>query len=157
MRSLFLIISLLIFISFNEGKRYVYEYFPSGKTKAKGWKMNSLKIDYWKYYHKNGQLASKGNYVNDRKNGYWYFYSSKGNLLKEGHYQKNRPAKWWKFYDNENNNYEECLYQEDGVTRYCLFYSNNQLKKACKYRNDEFLQQWTTISSFKRDNPHFTF
>ena len=151
-----LILSLLVSFTI-ESKRYVYEYFPSGETKAKGWKMNSLKIDYWKFYYKNGKIASKGNYINNKKNGYWYFYSYEGNLLKEGHYIKNEPTKWWKFYNERNNSYEECLYKKDGITRYCLYYSNEKLTKARKYQNDVFLQEWTSISSFKSDNPHFKF
>ena len=104
-----------------------------------------------------GKLLLKEILLTIKKNGYWYYYDLNGKLVKEGHYIESKPSEWWKFYYKKINSFEECLYQEDGITRFCLYYIDNKLKKACKYRNDTFIKQWTTISSFKNDNPHFKF
>lgn len=154
-------IILLFFITaslnFNEVKMFVSENFPSGQTKAKGWKMNSQKVGYWHYFYKNGNIEAKGEYTNDKKSGYWFFYAPNGNILKEGHFKNGIPHAWWIFYKKGDYTKEKCIYKNNGKTRYCLVYNENKLTKACKYENDIFLQQWTSISSFKHDNPHFSF
>ncbi|WP_010180064.1 toxin-antitoxin system YwqK family antitoxin [Aquimarina agarilytica] len=152
----FLLLLSVIF-NLNEGRIFISESFPSGQKKAEGWMMNSKKMDYWHYFYENGNVKSKGNYTNNLKNGYWFFYNTNGNLSKEGHFTNDIPTKWWVYHNTNNHSKEKCLYQSDGTTRFCLVYNNKQLVKACKYRNDIFLQQWTSISSFKRDNPHFSF
>ncbi len=157
---MYLKITLLFFIttllSFNTTKVFVSENFPSGQKSAEGWMAGSKKMDYWHYYHKNGILKSKGNYTNNLKNGYWFFYDLQGNKYKEGHFINDVYSKWWIYY-KPNNIKEKCLFQKDGITRFCLVYNNNKLVKASKYKDDFFVQQWTSISSFKHDNPQFSF
>ncbi len=151
--SLFLVIALS---SFSIGKVFVSESFPSGQKSAEGWMIGVKKMDYWYYFHKNGLIKSKGNYTDNLKNGYWFYYNSNGQIDKEGHFINDISSKWW-IYHKTNNIKEKCLFQKDGITRFCLVYNNDKLIKANKYRNDVFLNQWTSISSFKRDNPHFSF
>lgn len=150
---LFLYISL---ITNQSNEKFIRNYYDSGQVESFGWINNNNKIDYWEFFHKNGSIKAKGSYNNNLKDGYWFFYNTNGKLISEGHYSKGMPVKWWSFYE-ENNSIEKCVYQTDGATRFCLVYSNNKLMKAKKYINDNFLQQWTSISSFKLDNPEFSF
>ncbi|WP_010522202.1 toxin-antitoxin system YwqK family antitoxin [Aquimarina agarivorans] len=152
-----LLLATISFASFSDGKIFVSESFPSGSKKAEGWMMNSKKMDYWHYFHENGNIKSKGNYTNNSKDGYWFYYNSNGKTAKEGHFNNGKTTKWWIFYNVNDYDKEKCLYQKDGITRFCLVYKNGKLVKACKYKNDVFSKQWTSISSFKRDNPHFSF
>ncbi len=134
---------------------YVTNYYDSGTPKSEGWQLNGKMEDYWTFFHENGNIASKGAFNMGAKKGYWYFYDTSGKKAKEGHYLNNKPHQWWVYY--YENSYENCLYQNDSKTRFCLTYENNTITKAKKYVNDVFLQQWTSIPSFKRDNPDFKF
>ncbi len=120
-----------------------------------GWTENGNMEDYWTFYFENGNISSKGAFMKNAKTGYWYFYNEDGNLAKEGHFLNNTPINWWVYYNQKE--YENCIYQKDGKTRFCLTYENGNITKAKKYVNDVFLQQWSNISSFKKDNPNFKF
>lgn len=134
---------------------YKTNYYESGLRKSEGWMLNGKMEDHWTFFYENGEIASKGAFNTGEKEGYWFYYDKNGNKTKEGHYISNQPTKWWVYY--YENNYENCLYQPDGKTRFCLTYENGSITKAKKYVNDVFLQQWTSISSFKHDNPYIKF
>lgn len=151
---LLLCLSLFIF-SYANQRMYKVNYYNSGLRKSEGWMQNGKKHDYWTFFHQNGKIASQGNFNEGMKDGYWFYYNKNGFKTKEGHYKQNTPTKWWVYY--HNNIYENCLYQPDGKTRFCLTYENNTITMAKKYVNDVFLQQWTSIPNFKRDNPSIKF
>ncbi len=134
---------------------YWVSYYPNGNKKEEGNFLNNLKNGYWKTYYTNGVKKEEGEYLNDKKNGYWYFYAPNSNKIKEGHFNNNFPKMWWKYYKTDL--LEKCLYQKDGKTRYCLIYKGIKLIKGRKYINDNFVNEWNSLSSFKKDNPNFSF
>ncbi len=151
----FLPLVICILASFSIKREFKKNYYPSGSKKSEGWVLAGKMHDYWTFFYEDGAIASKGHFNKGAKNGYWFYYDKLGNKTKEGHYTKNQPTQWWVYY--YGSNYENCLYQPDGITRFCLTYENGKVSKAKKYVNDIFLQQWTSILSFKHDNPNFSF
>jgi len=142
-----LIIFLTTLLGFTIPKSYVRTYYDSGIEMSCGWQKNNIsdkKNDYWSYYYDNAQLQKSGNYTNDLKNGFWTFYYPNGNKKEEGYFKNNRKEGYW----TSNN---------DGKTRYCLIYQNKKLIKGSKYISDTFIQEWNSVTSFKRDNPDFSF
>jgi len=160
-------------------KSYVNTYYDSGTKMSNGWLKSDKKVGFWQFFHKNGVLKEeghynnnlktgywisyysngaikeKGNFENNKKTGYWFFYDENSKKVKEGHFDRNIPKKWWRYYKRDT--FEKCIYQKDGETRYCLIYAGKKLIKGSKYISDTFIQEWTSLSSFKRDNPNFSF
>ncbi|GAB5398894.1 MAG: hypothetical protein Aureis2KO_04790 [Aureisphaera sp.] len=139
----------------NEVSEKFYEkaYYSNGQLKAEGWQFMNVKTDYWIYYHRNGNIASKGHYSNNRKNGYWYYYDENGQLTKEGHYKHGSAENWWIFYDIANQKTNKFQYKNNKKNGFCLRYNKKKLIKAERYKNDQKDGEWTSISSFRRDNP----
>lgn len=151
------ILSLILYfyiLCFSQ-KVYKTNYYIDGKIKSKGWMLNGKMEDYWSFFYENGKTASKGSFNMGEKEGYWFYYDIHGKKTKEGHYIKNQPTKWWVYY--YGSTHENCLYQADSKTRFCLTYENGKITKAKKYVNDVFLHQWSSINSFKHDNPEIKF
>ncbi len=147
---------LLLFASWSSPdieKIYAKEYDETGNLKAEGWVMNASKVNYWKFYHDNGAVASEGHYENNKKTGYWHFYDKEGKVLKEGHYKNGIAENWWIFYDLATQTTQKVQYQHNKKNGFCLVYHSRKLQKVEKYVNDIHKGEWTTIRSFKKDNP----
>ena len=138
-------------------KIYIKEYYDNGTLKAEGWEINKMKTDYWFFYFQNGKIARKGDYKSDKKDGYWYLYNNEGIMLKEGHYLQNKTENWWIFYDIAKNETRKIQFKNNKKNGIGLFYKKNKLLKAVKYVDDEQTGEWTSISSFRRDNPNISF
>lgn len=134
-------------------KKYVKEFYNNGQLKAEGWQQMTVKTDYWIFYHPNGSIASKGHFKDNKRHGYWYFYHSEGALEKEGHFILNSAEDWWIFYEIGSSNKSKFQFknnQKDGI---CLRYKNKKLVKAERYHKDQKMGEWTSVRSFRRDNP----
>lgn len=142
-------------ILFNDSKVFTKKYYDNGNKMSCGWLEGELKTGFWEFFYENGAVKSSGHFKNDLKNGYWYFYNQEGALIKEGHFTSDKPEKWWKYYKNEK--FEKCIYQSDGKTRYCLIFINGKLKMGSKYVSDILVKEWNSITSFRKDNPNFSF
>jgi len=155
MTSYLLVFLLWIAPSINEGTVRVYnkEYYSNGNLKAEGWVTSDKKTNYWYYYHENGKLASRGHYNENSKSKYWYYYNKNGALEKEGHYKKGIAENWWIFYDLATREKRKTQYQNNKKNGFSLIYQENKLIKVEKYIQDIFEGMWTSIISFKRDNP----
>ncbi len=154
-------IILLAFISFGfnaeTAKEYVYEYYKSGIKKAEGWTANNAKTNFWFEYHNNGSLASKGHYENGKRDGYWFFYNFNGNLIKEGHYENGNAENWWIYYEIEFQTVTKIQFEGNQKNGYAIVYKNNRPMRAEKYENGKKTGEWTSLYSFKRDNPNQDF
>jgi len=138
-------------------KMYSKEYYENGFIKAEGWQMDSSKTGYWIFYHPNGKIASKGHFEKNKRDKYWYFYSKTGELEKEGHFIKGSAENWWIFYEIGTRNKNKFEYKNNLKNGYGLRYKNKRLIKVEKYINDRKEGEWTSISSFRRDNPNVAF
>lgn len=134
-------------------KNYQKKYYENGVLQAEGWHTGNAKTDYWYFYHANGTIAKKGSFRSNRKNGYWYYYSEDGELLKEGHYRDGITEGWWIFYDIATQTEKRFQHKNNQKNGYALIYKNNRLRRAEKYKNDSKIGEWTSVFSFKRDNP----
>ena len=156
----FLFLLLIPFGSLQESNddRYYKDFYMDGTLKEEGWKESEKKIGYWYFYHTNGKIASQGNFKNNKKDGYWYFYNAKSKKIKEGHFKKNNAENWWIIYDiadaSTNKIVRKYQFRNNKKNGFCLLYKNNELFKAEKYMDDEKIGEWTSIQSFKRDNPN---
>lgn len=138
-------------------KIYIKEYYDNGSLKSEGWELNKLKTDYWYFYFQNGEIERKGDYKRDKKDGYWYFYNNEGILIKEGHYIQNSVENWWIFYDNAKSETRKIQFKNNKKNGIALYYRNKKLLKAFKYVDNEQTGEWTSISSFRKDNPNISF
>ncbi|MFC4634028.1 toxin-antitoxin system YwqK family antitoxin [Dokdonia ponticola] len=134
-------------------KMYNKEYHSNGTLKAEGWMISGKKANYWYQYHKNGQLASKGHYQGNNKSAYWYYYDKNGSLVREGHYNNGIAENWWIFYDLATQEIRKTQYQNNQKNGFSLIYKKNKLVKVEKYIQNEYKGTWTSIRSFRRDNP----
>ncbi|MAM27614.1 MAG: hypothetical protein CMC13_01190 [Flavobacteriaceae bacterium] len=134
-------------------KKYQKTFYDTGILKAEGWQIGTVKTDYWYFYHANGQVASKGTFRSNQKEGYWFYYNEEGHLLKEGHYKHGMASGWWIFYDIATHSEKRFQYNQNQKNGYALIYKNNRLRRAEKYHNNTKIGEWTSIFSFKRDNP----
>lgn len=137
----------------DETKMYSKEYHNNGHLKSEGWVLNTKKINYWKFYHPSGAVSSEGHYKNNRPEAYWYFYNEDGKVTKEGHYKNGIVQDWWIFYDIAGNIKRKTQYENHKRNGYNLVYQNNKLIRVEKYEDDIRSGEWTSISSFRRDNP----
>ncbi|WP_299762686.1 hypothetical protein [uncultured Dokdonia sp.] len=154
--TLYLLVLLLwISPSTDEGavRMYTKEYHTNGNLKAEGWVMGSDKTSYWYYYHENGKIASRGHYKENKKTEYWYYYSKNGSLEREGHYKNGIAENWWIFYDLATQEKRKTQYQNNKKNGFSLIYQKNKLIKVEKYIHDMYEGMWTSIRSFRRDNP----
>ena len=157
-RIVFVAIALLSFTgSVHAEKMYVKEYYTNGLLRAEGWQMNEIKIDYWITYHSNGKVASKGHFRNNQKNGYWYFYTNNGSLEKEGHFIDGSAENWWIFYEIGTRNKIKFEYKNNAKNGFCLHYKKRKLVLVEKYVDNRKTGAWTSVSSFRRDNPSVSF
>lgn len=151
---LFFIVCITLSILFgDEKKMYSKEYHDNGHLKSEGWMLNTQKTNYWRFYHSSGTVASKGHYKNNLPEAYWYFYSEDGKVIKEGHYKDGIAQDWWIFYDIAGDITNKTQYANHKKNGYSLVYQKNKLVKVEKYENDVRAGEWTSISSFRRDNP----
>ncbi|MDC8002956.1 hypothetical protein POV27_02775 [Aureisphaera galaxeae] len=134
-------------------KTYAKEFYSNGKLKSEGWQSMNTKTDFWIYYHPNGEIAAKGHYSDNKKNGYWHFYDKNGKLEKEGHYVMDSAENWWIFYDIANRKTSKFQYKNNQKNGFGLRYNKRKLVRAERYKNDKKDGEWTSIVSFKRDNP----
>ena len=137
-------------------KVYLKEYYENGTLKAEGWILNSQKTDYWYFYYENGNVKGKGSYETNKKDGYWYFYAENNQILSQGHYKNGKRTDWWVF-NNKNKVVEKVKFVNDAKEGYGLFYKDGKLFKAQHYKNDVLTGAWTSVSSFKKDNPNAKF
>ncbi|MBX2828770.1 MAG: hypothetical protein KTR22_11440 [Flavobacteriaceae bacterium] len=140
-------------LSENSEKSYEKEYYANGQLRAEGWQFMNVKTDFWIYYHPNGKVASKGHYSENRKNGYWHYYHANGKLEKEGHYKMGSAENWWIFYDIANQKTSKFQYKNNQKNGFSLRYNKKKLVKAERYKNNVKDGEWTSLSSFRRDNP----
>lgn len=136
-------------------KAYVKEYSDTGILKAEGWIQDDVKEGYWVYYYAEGTPEKKGHYHKGKKHGYWYFYSHKNQLVKEGHFNEGMRDDWWTFY--ENDSHLKVQYNKDKRDGFGLVYHNKKLKKALKFEEDKKVGEWSSLMSFRRDNPQVRF
>lgn len=148
-------IILLLLIPLLSEKKYVKAYYESGGLKKEGWIKEGIKEGYWIYYYKEGNIQKKGHYHKNHKTGYWYFYSVDKKLLKEGHYAEGIKQGWWIFY--ENNTEIKVPFKNGKKDGYALEYSHHKLQKVVKYIENQKKGEWTTLKSFKNDNPQVQF
>lgn len=136
-------------------KEYAKEYYETGVLKAEGWIDSHQKEGYWKYYHSNGAVQKKGHYHKGEKHGYWYFYSRENRLLREGHFNDGEKQDWWIFHNN--NTALKVQYKKGKREGYGLVYQKNKLQKALKYEQDKKVGEWSSVLSFRIDNPQVQF
>jgi antitoxin component YwqK of YwqJK toxin-antitoxin module len=147
----------ILFLLFASGteKEYLKEYYSSGVLKAEGWTNNNVREGYWIYYYPEGTEEKKGHYHKGKKHGYWYFYSHNGQPVKEGHFMKGKMNDWWTFYENDTK--LKVQYSDGKRNGFGLVYQSKKLQKAIKFEEDKKVGEWTSIISFKRDNPQVRF
>ena len=154
------IIALLLLMAPLKGdvpeKMYSRQFNELGILTSEGWLMGGMMIHYWKFYHPNGNIASEGHFTTNDKSGYWYFYDREGNLKKEGHYSKGTAENWWIFYDLVRQEKRKVQLQKNQKNGLCLVYKDRQLIKVEKYKADQKQGEWSSLRSFKRDNPKAT-
>lgn len=154
----FLLLCFLVLLPLNKlsataPKQYVKHFYSNGVLKAAGWQTAQGKSGYWFFYHPNGELKSKGHFLKNKKQDYWYFYNNRGDLVKEGHFNQNKAQDWWIFYEIGTPNKRKIQYQNDQMNGFCLNYVKNSLQKVEKYTAGKKIDEWTSISAFRRDNP----
>ncbi|MFV0248315.1 MAG: toxin-antitoxin system YwqK family antitoxin [Tenacibaculum sp.] len=133
-------------------KKYVKDYYLNGNLKEEGWLDGADKTAYWIYYYKNGVLKKKGHHKNNIPVKYWYFYYKNSKKQKEGHYINGKQSKWWLYYDNKGYINHKCQLKDNKKNGYCLIYDKNQLIKVAKYKSDKKIKEWSSFSSFKKEN-----
>jgi len=146
---------LLMLSPLTTEKKYIKEFDASGFLKAEGWIEGSQKEGYWTYYFEDGNTQKKGHYHKDKKEGYWYFYSEEKKLLKEGHFKSDIKNGWWIFY--ESNKKIKMQFENGKREGIALEYNNDVLQKAIKYEKDQKKGEWTSLWSFRKDNPQVQF
>lgn len=137
-------------------KIYVKEFYADGTPKAEGWLSGKNKTGYWYFYHTNGKIAEKGHFHTQKKEGYWYFYHPDGTLEKEGHFKNGFAEHWWVYYPKNSKNKDLFQYQNNKRNGYGLRYKRNKLMKVEKYKDDKKIGEWTSLVSFKMDNPNLS-
>lgn len=146
---------LFLFPSLETKKEYKKEYYDTGTLKEEGWVNNNLKEGYWIYFFNDGGTQKKGHYHKGKKQGYWYFYSQENVLLKEGHFNIGLKDNWWTFY--ERKLLLKVQYKKNKRNGFGLVYHNKKLKKAIKFEEDKKVGEWSSLMSFRRDNPQVSF
>lgn len=136
-------------------KEYRKEFYSTGTPKAEGWELNGFREDYWIFYHPNGKVFKKGHYLDNRMHGYWYFYSEENELIKEGHIKQGVAEDWWIFYEGKTVKKVQMI--KGNKEGFALCYSNRKLERVEKYFNNEKTGEWTSLNSFKIDNPEVKF
>lgn len=147
-------ITMFFFLFFNTttDKKFVKDYYESGAVKSVGWITKSQRDDYWIFYYENGAIMQRGSYKNGKKTGYWSFYNSDRSLQCKGHYENDKRVKWW-IIKKENRVTEKVQYVNDVKEGYSMLYKNGIPFKAKLYKDDKLAGTWTSVSSFKKDNP----
>uniref|UniRef100_UPI00404B81D8 toxin-antitoxin system YwqK family antitoxin n=1 Tax=Flavobacterium sp. TaxID=239 RepID=UPI00404B81D8 len=125
-------IILTVFLSFlTSDSYYVKHYYANGNKKEEGWMAQNKKIKYWFYYYENGNKREEGHYSNDKKVDWWILYDKKGLVIKKMEYKNNQP------------------------NGFAFVYESDEVVKAEKFLNGKMMQEWTSMESFKKDNPDF--
>jgi len=143
---------LFLNIKEKEYATYHKEFYKTGKTKSEGWLKNNIKTGYWKFYHENGVISEQGHYYNGKKEDYWYFYNKHNVCIKEGNYENGQMIKWWLFYDLKGTIAHKCQLTNGVKNGYCLKYKNKKITAAVRYSNGKRIKEWTSFSSFKKEN-----
>ncbi len=138
-------------------RTYIKEYDTNGRLKAEGWKSMDIKTGYWTFYHQNGEVSFQGHFSNNKKHGYWYCYNKEGQLLKEGHFENGSAEKWWIFYDIAGRNKSKFQFKDNQKNGFALRYKNKRIVKAEEYKNGKKINEWTSITAFRLDNPNVSF
>jgi antitoxin component YwqK of YwqJK toxin-antitoxin module len=120
---------LLCFIAAKAQKTYIKNYYDNGKLSSEGWVNQNKKTDYWFFYHKNGNKKEEGHYFNDKKTKWWIVYDVNGKIQRKIEF---------------NNNLENGL---------SIFYHEGKIYKAARYNAGSKIKEWTSIASYKKDNP----
>ena len=151
-----IIIAILLFsVNSFAQKTYQKEYYDSGQLKEEGWVLDDKKVDYWKFYFENGNLKQEGSYKKGQKIKYWYFYSENALIDKEGHFKKGIKEDWWLFYDENGIVNYKCQLENNQKNGYCLVYKEEEIIKASKFKEGKKIKEWTSLSSFKKENNIF--
>ncbi|MEO7871470.1 MAG: rhomboid family intramembrane serine protease [Bacteroidia bacterium] len=69
--------------SLNRVNGFVYDYYRNGQIQMKGYYLNDLKNDIFRYYYPNGNYESMGKYTFDEPTGKWKNYYMNGALKEE--------------------------------------------------------------------------
>ena len=151
----FFIATLLFSVNSFAQKIYQKEYYDSGQIKEEGWVLDNKKVDYWKFYFENGNLKQEGSYKKGQKVKYWYFYTKNAVITKEGHFNKGIKEDWWLFYDKNGIVNNKCQLKNNQKNGYCLIYKEEKIVKASKFIEGKKIKEWTSLSSFKKENNIF--
>lgn len=107
---------------------------------------------YFKNYHDSGKLKSEGWLNGDQKVDYWFYYYTNGNKKEEGHYEANKKSKWWILYSSNGDIQKKVEFKNNLEEGLSIFYKDGKIIKAARYKAGVLTKEWTTLSSFKRDN-----
>ncbi|WP_196890766.1 toxin-antitoxin system YwqK family antitoxin [Aureivirga marina] len=138
--------------SYNQKNNYWKSYFQNGKLKEEGRYVQNKKDLYWLYYFENGTIKERGFYKNNLREQFWVFFHQNKTKKEEGHYLNGLKTKWWVFYNSVGEVQKKCQFVDDKCSGYCLVYENEKLVKAEKYVNDKKVNEWTSYSSFRKEN-----
>lgn len=150
---------------YNDSKALFQELFPSGSTKAMGYKKeeksdslwtyfyengakmgegffeNGSRTGKWIYYHQNGKIASEGTYTNGLKNGYWKYYDDNGVLSSEGTVLDDKKEGYWKLYFSGGGLKGEGEFDR-GTGRFNEYYESGVLKQTGIIQDDVKQGEW---------------
>lgn len=150
-----LLSTYLLFCSFN------LFFFRSGdaginaENVLKDKKSFILKEEYVKRYFENGKLREEGWLKDGKKNKYWFFYYENGNKKEEGHFKNGKKCKWWLFYDKRGRIQKKMEFDDGKPNGYAIIYNDDKIVSAQKYESGKKVDEWFSLSEFKKDNPDF--
>ena len=108
------------------GNRILSEIYRYGKIYAQGLIDENGKYQgEWKLYYDSGKIKAKGNYISSVREGQWIFYFENGETEQTGFFEKGKASgDWIWFYESKkirrtgkfNNNSEEGLFVEFSET-----------------------------------------
>lgn len=128
MRKAIYILVLCSFFKMTAQKEYVKTYFKNGTIKSEGWVQQNQKVDYWFFYFENGKTKE------------------------QGHYEANKKCKWWLFHNSKGEIVKKCEYINDLINGFSILYRNSQIIKAEKYDMGKKINEWNSLTDFKKDN-----
>lgn len=122
------ILILFSFFKMAAQKEYVKTYFNNGQLKTEGWVHQNQKVDYWFFYFENGKKKEEGHFINNKKCKWWLLYNPKGEIIKK------------------------CEFENDLINGFSILYKNSQIIKAEKYNMGKKINEWNSLTDFKKDN-----
>ena len=81
----------------------VLEYYPDGKKKVEGTKVNGEKHGLWRFYYKNGFLWSEGKFWYGDRTGYSTVFYDNGKKQMEGEYEDDKKVGKWKLWNKDGS------------------------------------------------------